>query len=166
MVAPCDSGLRREKCCGDSSIPRLWLPIEFVLQPRGVFAAIKDELQSRIRMTNSQRQSKARECFLHWLALRSDSPSSQLSPTDELNSNYPIIREGMVIREDFFLGRRFVTEEFDAIWFIEEDQLKVFGNDGGVLAVMDNAEIDKFSDDYHKQHGQLAGEHPQERRAA
>ncbi len=114
-------------------------------------------------MTNSQRQSKARECFLHWLTLQSDSPSSQLSPADELNSNHPIIREGMVIRENFFLGRRFVTEAFDAIWFIEEDQLKVFANDGGVLAVMDKAAIDKFSHEYQKQQSELAGE---ERRAA
>lgn len=106
-------------------------------------------------MTNSQRQSKARQCFLHWLTLQ-----------NELTPNQSIIREGMVIREDFFLGRRFVTEAFDAIWFIEEDQLKVFGTDGSVLAVMDKTAIDDCAIKYQKEQEEHSGENHEVRRAA
>ena len=51
----------------------------------------------------------------------------------EMAATNAIIREGMVIRDDFFLGRRFVTEGYDAIWFIEEDELKVFDSQGSVI---------------------------------
>ena len=59
-----------------------------------------------------------------------------------------IIREGMVIRDDFFLGRRFVTEGYDAIWFIEEDELKVFDSQGSVIQVMHREEMDDAAEKY------------------
>lgn len=59
----------------------------------------------------------------------------------------------MVIREDFFLGRRFVTERCDAIWFIEEDQLKIFDASGAVLKVINHDEINQRAEKYEKLQG-------------
>jgi hypothetical protein len=88
-------------------------------------------------MTNSQRLAKARSCFLHWIAERSNSDSN-----DPASSEDAIIREGMVIRDDFFLGRRFVGQDYDAIWFIEEDELKIFNAQGKVVTALHRDEID------------------------
>ena len=81
-------------------------------------------------MTNSQRQSMARRCFLHWIGEQGGSESA-LAPLNDLRSKPEvsnqdlILREGMVIRDDYFLGRRFVTESFNAIWFGFEHVSKV-----------------------------------------
>lgn len=100
-------------------------------------------------MTNSQRQSKARHSFLQWVSENPTSPDHS-AERNESKKTPTIVREGMVIREDFFLGRRFVTETCDAIWFIEEDQLKIFDTSGTVLQVMDRDEIDFRADQYEK----------------
>jgi len=45
--------------------------------------------------------------------------------------------ESLLIRDGNYCGRRFETNCGHALWFFEEDQIKVFGADGGVLRVMD-----------------------------
>ena len=104
-------------------------------------------------MTNSQRQSMARRCFLHWIGEQGGSesalaPQNDLRKETDVSNQDLILREGMVIREDYFLGRRFVTESFNAIWFIEEDQLKIFDDSGKVLQVMQREEINQYAAAY------------------
>jgi len=110
-------------------------------------------------MTNSQRQAKARNCFLQWIEeqLAADHSDGENQNTV---ANSKIIREGMVIREDFFLGRRFVTQTWDAIWFIEEDQLKIFNTHGSVLQVMNRSEIDQRAETYEQKFETQVNEKP------
>ena len=99
-------------------------------------------------MTNSQRQARARQCFLHWVMQTTQTESESPNEPGEMAATNAIIREGMVIRDDFFLGRRFVTEGYDAIWFIEEDELKVFDSQGSVIQVMHREEMDDAAEKY------------------
>lgn len=43
------------------------------------------------------------------------------------------IRETILIRDGHYCGRRFESDGFQAIWFIEEDEVKYFGPDGDLL---------------------------------
>jgi hypothetical protein len=42
-------------------------------------------------------------------------------------------RESLLIREGTYCGHRIKKGDFHAVWFIEEDQVKVFGPDGALL---------------------------------
>lgn len=44
-------------------------------------------------------------------------------------------QETILIRDGFYCGRRFLSERMQAIWFIEEDEVKFSAVDGGVLLV-------------------------------
>jgi hypothetical protein len=46
------------------------------------------------------------------------------------------LRESLLLREGLYCGRRFEAEHGDAIWFIEEDELKIIGADGRVRRVI------------------------------
>jgi hypothetical protein len=48
----------------------------------------------------------------------------------------PIISEHVLIRDDFYCGRRFHSEGLNATWFIEEDEIKISGRDGSVIEVL------------------------------
>jgi len=56
-----------------------------------------------------------------------------------------IISESMLIREEFFCGRKFKMANHNAIWFIEEDRLKIYANSGGLLRVLSGSEIDEMA---------------------
>lgn len=45
------------------------------------------------------------------------------------------LQETILIRDGFYCGRRFQSEQMQAIWFIEEDELKYYAVDGGVVRV-------------------------------
>lgn len=47
----------------------------------------------------------------------------------------PPLRESILIRGGFYCGRRFETEEAQAVWFLEENQLKFYDRDGALLLV-------------------------------
>jgi len=47
------------------------------------------------------------------------------------------LRESLLIREGAYCGRRFEAHSGHALWFFEEDQIKVFGAEGGVLRVIE-----------------------------
>jgi hypothetical protein len=40
-----------------------------------------------------------------------------------------------------YCGRRFQADGLQAIWFIEEDQLKIYAKDGSVARVLSSAEV-------------------------
>jgi hypothetical protein len=46
------------------------------------------------------------------------------------------LRETILIRDGGYCGRRFETDEACAIWFLEEDQLKVYHSDGTLACVL------------------------------
>ncbi len=54
----------------------------------------------------------------------------------------PSIRmtEHILICEDLYCGRRFRCGAFEAVWFIEEAQIKVYGAQGRVVRVLSAAD--------------------------
>lgn len=42
--------------------------------------------------------------------------------------------ESLLIRDGFFCGRRFEMDGLCAVWFVEEDELKIYDRDGALLA--------------------------------
>lgn len=51
------------------------------------------------------------------------------------------IYETILIRDDFYCGRRFATKDMEAVWFIEENQVKFYSEDGTVVRVEDASQI-------------------------
>ena len=45
-------------------------------------------------------------------------------------------RESVLLRDGIYCGRRFEAEHGDALWFFEEDELKIIGADGRVRRVI------------------------------
>lgn len=45
--------------------------------------------------------------------------------------------ESLLIRDGYFCGRRFEMDGFCAVWFVEEDELKIYDRDGKVLVAND-----------------------------
>ncbi len=46
-----------------------------------------------------------------------------------------LLQESFLVREGLFCGRRFEMDDFTAVWFAEENELKFYGPDGTVVAV-------------------------------
>lgn len=46
------------------------------------------------------------------------------------------VAEAMLIRGGFFCGRRFERDGLQAIWFVEENEIKVYGRDGAIAEVL------------------------------
>ena len=92
-------------------------------------------------MTNFQRLATVRTRFLNWLQ-DADQRSEELD-TDGSS----ILRESMLIRDEFFCGRKFHAQHFTAVWFIEEDVLKIHRADGTLELVLRGAEIDVCEQD-------------------
>ena len=92
-------------------------------------------------MTNSQRLATVRKRFLHWLHNAND--GSLLAEADD-----SLIRqESMLIRDEYFCGRKFIGEHYNAVWFIEEDVLKIYRAGGPLELVLRGAEIDEYGAD-------------------
>lgn len=84
-------------------------------------------------MTNSQRLATIRACFVTWIA-------NQTGATEAIES------ESILIRDEFYCGRRLRSESHHAIWFTEEDELKIFRIDGGLQCVLAGDQIDAIVD--------------------
>jgi hypothetical protein len=50
-------------------------------------------------------------------------------------------RESVLIKNGYYCGHRFESEEFQAVWFLEEDQIKFFGRDGSLVHVLCPASV-------------------------
>ncbi|MEM9585850.1 MAG: hypothetical protein AAGA03_01100 [Planctomycetota bacterium] len=81
-------------------------------------------------MTNSQRLATVRQYFAHWLSRQPDAASANGQPI-----------ESILIRGGFYCGRRFDAGIYVAVWFMEEDQLKISRPDGQVVASLSGSEI-------------------------
>ena len=94
-------------------------------------------------MTNSQRLAKVRSSLLQWIA--NEGPVPQADSGSDPSPEPTILRESILIRDDFFCGRRFYTADHQAVWFIEQDELKIYDKDGDLLCVLAGGELE--SDD-------------------
>lgn len=45
--------------------------------------------------------------------------------------------ESLLIRDGVYCGQRFQNDGYEAVWFIEENQVKFYGRSGGVLLACD-----------------------------
>ena len=59
---------------------------------------------------------------------------------DRLGAPGDEIRETILIRDGYYCGRRYQRGGLQAIWFIEENQLKFHAQDGSVLEVRSTSE--------------------------
>lgn len=108
-------------------------------------------------MTNSQRLATIRARLCHWLSQQMDSSASADDASDTAKSG--ILRETILIRDEFFVGRRFFANSHYAVWFIEEDQLKIHQSDTGEIAcvftgeeiALTSAEINQQASDQEEQ---------------
>ena len=83
------------------------------------------------RMTNSKRLATVRARLLAWLA------AEQSEVATPENSDHEILRESILIRNEFYCGRRFHTATHHAVWFIEERQIKFFDKDGHLVKTVE-----------------------------
>lgn len=101
-------------------------------------------------MTNSQRLTKVREYFTRWMELTPvvDGPAVDGEGQDDASENgqtSTILSESILIRDGFYCGRRFQASSYHAVWFMEEDQLKIHSKSGEVAAVFTGEEIGDLS---------------------
>ena len=118
-------------------------------------------------MTNSQRLAIVRRFFSLWLthhehdqcpaSAGEDSQSygpetspeaavwqhesSDSEPNTDSPAADPITSESILIRDGFYCGRKFRSDRYDAVWFMEEDELKIHAHTGEVAAVFVGEEI-------------------------
>ncbi len=60
---------------------------------------------------------------------------------DQLGAGSSVrMTEHILIFEDLYCGRRFRCGAFEAVWFIEEAQIKVYGAEGRVVRVLSAAD--------------------------
>lgn len=90
-------------------------------------------------MTNSQRLATVRRCLTRWLRQHGGNG-------DTLPIGVPF-RESILIRDGFYCGRRFHAPGHEAVWFLEEDQLKIASDDGQTLEVFSGDQISRFADE-------------------
>jgi hypothetical protein len=51
------------------------------------------------------------------------------------------LSEHILIREDLYCGRRFRCGQLQAVWFIEEDEIKIYGPDNAVVRVLHGSQF-------------------------
>ena len=85
-------------------------------------------------MTPSQKLSRARNCVLTFCQERFPGETIEL-------------RDSVFICDEFYRGRRFRCDQISAVWFMEEDQVKIHAPDGTCLATWDANELaERFQD--------------------
>lgn len=89
-------------------------------------------------MTNSQRLAIVRAHLVDWICAQEGI---------EQESDSPITSESILIREGHFCGRSFKAKSHRAVWFIEEDELKIHDLDGALVVAFKGDEIGDDSDE-------------------
>jgi hypothetical protein len=56
------------------------------------------------------------------------------------------VTEHILLREDMYCGRRFQAGGLQAIWFIEEDEIKFHAKDGSVACVMTSCDVKQLAE--------------------
>jgi len=91
-------------------------------------------------MTNSQRLSAVRTALRKWISDRHP---------DQGDCDRPL-SEAMLIREGFFCGRRFRFQLYHAVWFMEEDEVKIQSLQGEVVERLATSAIDALATAWHQ----------------
>ena len=89
-----------------------------------------------LAMTNSQRLAAVRRCLDRWL---------EKQQSDAQSDGDTEISDAMLIRGGFYVGRKFQLGPYHAVWFMEEDEIKIHDTAGAVVAKLDSASIDLAS---------------------
>lgn len=71
-------------------------------------------------MTNSQRLEIVRSTLTTWYENRHQ-------------TSFDHFNESILIRDGFYCGRKFRFADYSAVWFAEEDQLKLYDPQGALL---------------------------------
>lgn len=71
-------------------------------------------------MTNSQRLQIVRQRVAEWLTSHGYAVPEEIS-------------ESILIRDGFYCGRRFKLDECTAVWFTEDDQIKIYDSESKLL---------------------------------
>ncbi|WP_040770071.1 hypothetical protein [Novipirellula maiorica] len=90
-------------------------------------------------MTNSQRLETVRSRLCQWI-------NDQCTDAVQEHGPVKVLSESLLIRDGFFCGRCFRTEAYRAVWFIEEDELKIYSNSGSLECVFTGHEIDQVEE--------------------
>ncbi len=90
-------------------------------------------------MTNSKRLAKVRQRLSDWLAQQTVEAGEDSSAQVTGES---ITGESILIVDGFYAGRRFDAGQYHAIWFMEEDELKIHGPGGELLEVCTTDQIE------------------------
>ncbi|SMP54100.1 hypothetical protein SAMN06265222_104203 [Neorhodopirellula lusitana] len=94
--------------------------------------------KSNSRMTPSQQLARVRRSLQHWLESH---PQEDVNATEENEQGTDDLRESIFVCDGFYRGRRFRTAAIAAVWFAEEDELKIHSAAGQCLASLDAAGI-------------------------
>jgi hypothetical protein len=86
-------------------------------------------------MTNSQRLSTVRAALRKWITDRHPAQDDSGKPTSE----------AMLIRDGYFCGRRFRFQLYHAVWFIEEDEVKIVSTADAVICRLNSRQIDSLA---------------------
>lgn len=79
-------------------------------------------------MTNSQRLAAVRQTLRAWY--------QQRNPEDQWE-----VAESIMIRDGFYCGRNFRFASLRAVWFAEEEQVKIYDADGSLLDAFKTDEL-------------------------
>ncbi len=89
-------------------------------------------------MTNSHRLATIRDRLIRWIA--DEHGRVESSDSDETSAP-PIVSESILIRDEFYCGRRFDLGTHRAVWFFEQDELKIFRKSGKLECILTGDEI-------------------------
>lgn len=87
-------------------------------------------------MTNSQRLAAVRRCLDRWLEAQHHDEDID-------------IRDAVLIRGGFYVGRKFELGAYRATWFMEEDEVKVHDASGALVIKFSAADIDQANKPIH-----------------
>lgn len=86
-------------------------------------------------MTNSQRLSAVRDALRGWLLTHLPENPRAADP----------VGEAMLIQDGCFCGRRFRFPEHAAVWFLEEDEVKLRDLQGNLMVCLHGSQVDEWA---------------------
>jgi hypothetical protein len=88
-------------------------------------------------MTNFQRLSAVRDCIKGWITQHTND-SGATDPRGETT----------LIQDGYFCGRRFRFPHHHAVWFLEEDLIKIRDLQGNLLATLQGDQINQTAENW------------------
>ncbi|TWT66117.1 hypothetical protein [Allorhodopirellula solitaria] len=76
------------------------------------------------------------------------------------------LHDSIFINNGFYCGRKFRCEQFSAIWFAEEDQLKIHDTDGACLVSWNAAEMSEQVQELHQKQALAQAENSEQTQPA